>query len=62
MTARLVAVGRKFPEAGTVHVQYATSDPVWESQRAIDESLGEPDPSDFRKQQIEEHIAWGNNI
>lgn len=61
MTARLVAVGRKYPEAGTVHVQYATSDPAWESQRSLDEHLGEPDPSDYRKQQEEERIAWGDH-
>lgn len=61
MTARLVAVGRKYPEAGTVHVQYATSEPLWESQRALDLNT-EPDPSDYRKQQIEDEIAWGEAL
>ena len=55
MTARLVAVGRKFPEYATKHFTYAIEDPAWSPQKSGE--LVEPDPSDYRKQQIEDRLA-----
>lgn len=60
MTARLVAVGRKFPEYATKHFTYAIEDPAWSPQRSGE--AVEPDPSDGWKQQREENIAWGNDL
>ena len=58
MTARLVAVGHVKPEHGTITIRFADSDPIWSPQ-----SSGElPDPDDdlWRKQQIEDELAWGD--
>lgn len=60
MTTRLVAVGHVKPEHGTLTVQFAGSDPWWVPLSSGDET--EIDPSDYRKQQIEDDIAWGAEL
>jgi hypothetical protein len=53
-------VGHVKPEHGTLTVQFAGSDPWWVPLSSGDET--EIDPSDYRKQQIEDDIAWGAEL
>jgi hypothetical protein len=57
MTARLVAVGGKRAPFHTRHIQYGIGDPLWSPVPSHDFEVGEPDPSDYRKQQIETRLA-----
>lgn len=59
MSARLVAVGHVRAPYPTLDVRYALSDPAWKPVPSHDFEVGtpEPDPSDWRKQQIESEIA-----
>lgn len=60
MTRRLVAVGEKRPTGPTLFTQYAISDPAWDPVKSGE--VHEPDPSDYRKQQIEEALARGEDL
>lgn len=56
MTARLVAVGRRFPPFANLAIAF-TADPEWDPQPEP-----EPDYDLIRKQQIEDEIAWGEGL
>lgn len=60
MTARIVAVGHVKPEHGTLTVRFATGEPMWSP--LVPDEPDEFDADLYRKQQIEDELAWGNDI
>lgn len=63
MTARLVAVGRKLPEDKEFTFDYALTEPapklpewLWNGGKRVE------DDDLYRKQQAEDHIAWGEEL
>lgn len=57
---RLVAVGQKRSTGPTLYAQYAIGEPEWSPVPSGD--TPELDPSDYRKQRIEDELAWGTDL
>lgn len=60
VTARLVAVGQKKAAYPTLFAQYSIGEPDWEPLPSGE--VPELDPSDFRKQRIEDELAGGTDL
>lgn len=59
VSARLVALGRVKPGESR-RVRYAITDELWAPEPSGD--VPEVDPSDWRKQQVEDELAWGGEL